>query len=91
MNSSKNKKKNATGRKTLAAVVVSDKMNKTRVVEVQRLLRHRRYGKVVKKNKKFYAHDEKNSSSVGDKVVIEESRPMSKLKRWRIIRIEDSK
>ena len=71
--------------------MVSDKMDKTRVVEVERLLRHRTYGKVMRRNKKYYAHDEKNSTSAGDQVIIEESRPMSKLKRWRIFKVKEKK
>ena len=74
-------------KKVLEGYVTSDKMNKTRVVIVQRLTRHKIYGKVLKKKKKFYAHDEKNQSKIGDKVKIVETRPLSKLKRWRIINI----
>ncbi|MBN2407947.1 MAG: 30S ribosomal protein S17 [Elusimicrobia bacterium] len=72
-------------RKRLKGVVISDKASKTRVVEVERHVRHPLYKKVLKKKKKYYAHDEKEISAMGDLVTIEEMRPMSKLKRWRII------
>ncbi len=69
-------------RKRLVGSVVSNKMDKTVVVKVERLHRHRLYGKVVKKGKKFKAHDAYNSCQVGDMVRIVESRPLSKQKRW---------
>ncbi len=69
-------------RKRLVGSVVSDKMDKTVVVKVERLQRHRLYGKVVKKSKKFKAHDAYDSCQVGDIVRIVESRPLSKEKRW---------
>ena len=69
-------------RKRLTGRVVSNKMDKTVVVKVERLQRHRLYGKVVKKSKKFKAHDAYNSCQVGDVVRIVESRPLSKEKRW---------
>jgi small subunit ribosomal protein S17 len=62
--------------------VVSTKMQKTIVVEVEMRKAHRKYKRIVKSNKKFYAHDEQNSARVGDVVRIRESRPLSKLKRW---------
>jgi small subunit ribosomal protein S17 len=71
-------------RKTQEGVVVSSKMDKTIVVAVVRQVRHAAYGKIVRRTKKFYAHDESNSSGVGDRVRIVESRPISKLKRWRL-------
>jgi small subunit ribosomal protein S17 len=71
-------------RKTREGVVVSDAMQKTRVVKVERVFRHPRYERVVRMSKKFKAHDEMNESRVGDRVVIEETRPLSKEKRWRI-------
>ncbi len=74
----------AAPKRTLVGEVVSDKMDKTIVVEVARRVRHPRYQKVMTKYKKFYAHDEKEEAGVGDTVEIEESRPMSKLKRWRL-------
>jgi small subunit ribosomal protein S17 len=69
-------------RKRLMGRVVSDKMDQTVVVKVERLQRHRLYGKVMKKSKKFKAHDAYNSCQVGDMVRIIESRPLSKEKRW---------
>jgi len=68
----------------LQGVIVSDKMNKTRVVAVTRFKKHPRYLKYYKVTKKFKAHDEKNEYKLGDKVIIEETRPLSKEKRWRI-------
>lgn len=74
-------------RKTLEGVVVSDKMDKTRVVRVVRSIRHPFYEKVVKKSKKFHAHDENNAAREGDVVEIASTRPLSKLKRWRVVRV----
>ena len=64
--------------------VVSDKMGKTRVVAVERTFRHPRYERVVKRTTRFKAHDERNETHVGDRVLIVETRPLSKDKRWRI-------
>jgi small subunit ribosomal protein S17 len=69
----------------LQGIIVSDKMNKTRVVAVTRFKKHPRYLKYYKVTKKFKAHDEKNEYKLGDKVIIEETRPLSKEKRWKII------
>ncbi|PYM12832.1 MAG: 30S ribosomal protein S17 [Candidatus Rokuibacteriota bacterium] len=74
-------------RKTREGVVVSDAMQKTRVVKVERVFRHPRYERVVRVSKKLKAHDEGNESHVGDRVLIEETRPLSKEKRWRIRQI----
>jgi small subunit ribosomal protein S17 len=74
-------------RKTLVGVVASAKMDKTRVVVTSWQSTHAKYGKVLHRSSRFYAHDEKNESQLGDKVEITETRPMSKLKRWRIVRI----
>ncbi|MBP7821518.1 MAG: 30S ribosomal protein S17 [Saprospiraceae bacterium] len=74
-------------RKTKIGVVVSDKMDKTITVLVERKLRHPIYGKFVKKTKKFHAHDETNTCGVGDKVIIMETRPISKNKCWRLLEI----
>ena len=74
-------------RKVFVGVVVSDKMDKTVVVAVDRLVRHPLYKKVIRKTSKFYAHDENNECRVGDIVEIMETRPLSKLKRWRVVRI----
>jgi small subunit ribosomal protein S17 len=74
------------GRKSKIGIIVSNKMNKTVVVLVERTFRHPIYNKVVKGNKKYYAHDEEASSrNQGDRVMIMECRPISKLKRWRVI------
>jgi small subunit ribosomal protein S17 len=70
--------------KTQVGPVVSDKMSKTRVVVVERAFRHPRYERVVKRTSRFKAHDEKNEARVGDRVLIVETRPLSKDKRWRI-------
>jgi small subunit ribosomal protein S17 len=71
-------------RKELIGKVVSNKMNKTIVVSVTRTKSHPLYGRVISTDKKFYAHDEKNEAHVGDFVRLEETRPLSKLKRWRL-------
>lgn len=72
-------------RKTRVGTVVSDKMNKTVVVLVERRLAHPLYGKQVTRSKKYHAHDENNEYHVGDLVRIVETRPLSKLKRWRVV------
>ena len=74
-------------RKSREGVVVSDVMQKTRVVKIERVFRHPRYQRVIRMSKKLKAHDETNESRVGDRVLIEETRPMSKKKRWRIRKI----
>lgn len=74
-------------RRVAVGVVVSDKMSKTRRVEIPRLEKHPRYGKYIKRRTICYVHDEKNESHVGDKIEIMEARPMSKLKSWRLVRI----
>ena len=71
-------------RKEVIGKVVSNKMNKTIVVSVTRTKSHPLYGRVISTDKKFYAHDEKNEAHVGDFVRLEETRPLSKLKRWRL-------
>ena len=68
-------------------MVVSDKMSKTRVVVIERVYRHPRYERVITRSKRLKAHDERNESKVGDRVLIEETRPLSKDKRWRIRQI----
>ena len=73
--------------KEFVGKVVSDKMDKTVVVAVERKFPHPLYKKMVKKTKKFYAHDENNQAKVGDIVRIRESRPLSKLKRWVVVEI----
>jgi len=67
--------------------VVSDAMQKTRVVRIERVYRHPRYERVIRMSKKLKAHDEANESRTGDRVLIEETRPLSKEKRWRIRKI----
>ena len=74
-------------RKTMEGVVVSDKMDKTRTVRVTRTVRHPFYLKVQTKSSKFHVHDENNESREGDVVEITSTRPLSKLKRWRLIRV----
>ncbi|MEY3242226.1 MAG: hypothetical protein RIR11_3665 [Bacteroidota bacterium] len=74
-------------RKQKTGVVVSDKMDKTIAVMVERRLMHPIYGKFVKRSKKFFAHDEENTCKVGDKVRIMETRPLSKNKCWRLIEV----
>jgi len=73
-------------KKQITGAVVSNKMQKTVVVKVERIKEHPRYKKRYKVHKKYKAHDEKGEYKVGDKVVIEECRPMSKEKRWRVVR-----
>ncbi|HQV77945.1 MAG TPA: 30S ribosomal protein S17 [Chitinophagales bacterium] len=74
-------------RKTRIGVVTSNKMEKTITVAVVRKLKHPKYGKFLKKTKKFHAHDEKNECNIGDTVKIMETRPLSATKRWRLIEI----
>jgi small subunit ribosomal protein S17 len=74
-------------RKERTGVVTSNKMDKTITVVIERKKIHPLYGKFIKQTKKFHAHDEKNECNIGDTVKIMETRPMSKLKRWRLIEI----
>ena len=74
-------------RKTRVGVVSSDKMDKTVVVTVKDKIKHPLYKKIVNRTIKFKAHDEKNECGVGDKVLIMETRPLSKYKRWRVVEI----
>ena len=74
-------------RKVREGIVVSDKMDKTAVVETIDRVRHRRYAKTVQRNKKLHVHDEENTLNVGDRVRVQETRPMSKNKRWRLVEI----
>ncbi|OGT41615.1 MAG: 30S ribosomal protein S17 [Gammaproteobacteria bacterium RIFCSPHIGHO2_12_FULL_37_34] len=73
--------------RTLRGKVVSDKMNKTIVVQVERKVQHPLYGKYVRRFSKMYAHDENNTCRMGDMVLIKESRPLSKTKRWMLVEI----
>ena len=74
-------------RKEKVGVVMSDKMEKSIVVSVERKVKHPKYGKFVKKTTKFIAHDEKNDCNIGDTVKIMETRPLSKTKNWRLVEI----
>jgi small subunit ribosomal protein S17 len=74
-------------RKSRVGVVLSDKAQKTRVVQVSRQFIHTTYNKIIRVTKKYYAHDEKNESHTGDRVRIVETRPLSKTKRWRVVEI----
>ena len=74
-------------RKQKIGIVTSNKMDKTITVSIERKLRHPIYGKFVKKTNKFHAHDEKNECNIGDVVRISETRPLSKLKSWRLLEI----
>jgi small subunit ribosomal protein S17 len=74
-------------RKTRIGMVVSNKMDKTVTVTVERRVKHPIYGKFVKKTTKFHAHDEKNECTIGDLVRIMETRPLSKSKRWRLVEV----
>ncbi|MGA3279391.1 MAG: 30S ribosomal protein S17 [Smithella sp.] len=76
-------------KRTIKGVVVSNKMDKTIVVKAERLVKHPIFHKYVRKHLKYKAHDEKNQSKLGDTVLIIESRPLSKEKRWRMLEILD--
>ncbi|KPJ72910.1 30S ribosomal protein S17 [candidate division TA06 bacterium DG_78] len=73
-------------RKRKVGVVIGDKPQKTVIVQIMNYVKHPLYKKYIRRFTKIYAHDEKNECKVGEKVVIEETRPLSKLKRWRVIR-----
>lgn len=79
--------KSARRQNTKVGLVISDKMEKTRTVAVQRSVRHPFYKKIIRRTSKFHVHDEKNLSRAGDTVKIVETRPLSKLKRWRLIEV----
>ena len=74
-------------RKEKTGIVTSDKMDKTIVVSVERRIKHPKYGKFIKRTSKFFAHDEKNEAHTGDLVMIGETRPMSKNKCWRLVKV----
>jgi small subunit ribosomal protein S17 len=74
-------------RKTREGLVVSNHMNKTIVVAVERQFRHPRYEKIIRRTSKLYAHDDNNQCQIGDKVKVAETRPLSKLKRWRLVEV----
>ena len=73
-------------RKTRVGIVVSDKMNKTVVIAIEDNVKHPIYGKIIKRTLKVHAHDENNACGIGDKVEIMETRPLSKTKRWRVVK-----
>ncbi len=77
-------------RKVLQGVVISDKMDKTVTVEINTLILHKKYKKCIKRRVHYKAHDENNACKVGNKVMIEETRPLSKTKRWRVVKIIDT-
>ena len=81
-----NKQTTTKNRKKIDGVVVSDKMDKTVVVDAQRFVKHKKYGKFYKIDKKYKAHDENNEYKVGDKVTIEETRPISKDKNFKVLK-----
>ncbi len=74
-------------RKTRVGVVVSDKMDKTITVELERTMKHPLYQRIIKRKSKLYAHDGNNECGIGDKVMVMETRPLSKNKRWRLIKV----
>lgn len=74
-------------RRQVFGTVVSDRMDKTAIVMVERLVKHKMYHKYIRRRNRFAAHDEKNACQIGDKVLIIESRPLSKTKRWRVLKI----
>ena len=74
-------------RKVREGLVVSDKMDKTVIVMVEDRVKHRKYGKVIRRTRKYVAHDEENACGVGDRVVLTETRPLSATKRWRVAQI----
>jgi small subunit ribosomal protein S17 len=74
-------------RKTRVGMVVSDRMDKTVVVNTQQTVKHPLYGKIYLRNSKLYAHDEGNDAHVGDKVRLTETRPLSRTKRWRVVEV----
>lgn len=79
--------KNRRMKRQLVGIVVSNKMDKTVVVQVERLVKHKLYHKFIRRRSKFSAHDENNDCQIGDKVMLTESRPLSKSKRWRVSQI----
>ncbi|MBX9577529.1 MAG: 30S ribosomal protein S17 [Chthoniobacterales bacterium] len=87
MNASANTTQERSQRKTRSGEVISTKMDKTVIVKTVTRVPHPRFGKIIKQVKKFHVHDENNEAKVGDRVAIMETRPLSKLKRWRLIEI----
>ncbi|OGT35836.1 MAG: 30S ribosomal protein S17 [Gammaproteobacteria bacterium RIFCSPHIGHO2_12_FULL_37_14] len=87
MTAEQTEQKDHSSSRTLMGKVISDKMNKTVVVQVERKVRHPLYGKYVRRFSKMYVHDEDNTCRSGDTVIIKESRPISKTKRWMLVEI----
>ena len=81
------KKGGPAARKTFVGVVQSNKMNQTIVVTVERMVKHQEYGKYIKRTTKLYAHDPENTANIGDRVMVMSTRPLSKLKRWRLVEV----
>lgn len=81
------KKPDRKERKEKIGKVISDRMDKTRVVVIENIIKHPKYRKYIRRRKKIYVHDEENKTHVGDVVRVMETRPLSKLKRWRIVEI----
>jgi len=77
----------STTQRTIVGKVISDKMNKTIVVQIERKVKHPLYGKYIRKFSKMYAHDEENTCKIGDVVMIQQTRPLSKTKRWKLVEI----
>ncbi len=77
----------ATSQRTVTGKVISNKMNKTIVVQIEHRVKHPLYGKYLRRFSKMYAHDEENTCRIGDIVVIKQSRPLSKTKRWKLVEI----
>lgn len=76
-------------KRTLSGTVISDKMDKSIIVKVERMVKHPKYKKYIKRSTKIHAHDEKNDAKIGDSVLIEECRPISKTKSWKFVEIEN--
>ena len=74
-------------RKTRQGIVISNRMDKTITVQIDRTMQHPLYSKIVHKRAKLYAHDENNEAGIGDKVMVMETRPLSKMKRWRLVKV----
>jgi small subunit ribosomal protein S17 len=87
MSETKTTSKGPAPRKTFVGVVKSNKMNQTIVVTVERMVKHAEYGKYIKRTTKLYAHDPENTANIGDRVMVMSTRPISKLKRWRLVEV----
>jgi small subunit ribosomal protein S17 len=87
MTETKTTSKGPAPRKTFVGVVKSNKMNQTIVVTVERMVKHPEYGKYIKRTTKLYAHDPENTCKIGDRVMVMSTRPLSKLKRWRLVEV----